>query len=384
MLNGGKIARLVSRAAEPAGAGDVASAPTPATDTRAVDFLQRWLGLSAVQRRALEALGREIDGASAYAEKNIEALSQHFQDIATTTREQTSTFQQFVVDNQTVEIDGRATPISEVSGRLGDTLSDLVQKIVHLSSRGISMVYSLDDVLKELKSVEGSIARIDAINRQTNLLALNAKIEAARAGESGRGFAVVAEEVRELAKAVDALSATIRGQIDSISEGLRNTHALVQEVATVDMSDENLNANHRVQSVMQSLVDQNARFVEMLQRTAVATEKVTEDVSAAVVGLQFQDRTKQTLENVTGALQVVAGALVDLREKSIRQAGVDHAAEDVDHAWLNRIIEQCTLGEMRERFVEHLLIDEGAAAAAREPSPAARAQASSDDDIELF
>lgn len=355
-----------------------------ADDLRAVEFLQRWLGLSAVQRRALEVLGKEIDSASVYAETNIEALALRFQGIATATREQTATFQSFVSENQSIEFDGKSIPMSAVADNLGDTLSDLVQKIVHLSSCGVQMVYSLDDVLTELKSVEDSIVKIDKINRQTNLLALNAKIEAARAGDAGRGFAVVAEEVRELAKAVDGLSAVIRQQIDSISTGLRKTHGIVQEVATVDMSDENLHANTRIKTMMQCLVDQNARFVDMLQRTAVTTEKITGDVSAAVVGLQFQDRTKQTLENVTAALQVVAGALGELRTETIKEAVIDHAAEDVDHGWLNHMIGQCTLGEMRERFVEHLLIADGPPGRNGAGTPARQRQAEPDDDIELF
>jgi len=57
----------------------------------------------------------------------------------------------------------------------------------------------IENLVGQIKRVEGISEQINAIARQTNLLALNATIEAARAGEAGKGFAVVAGEVKALA-----------------------------------------------------------------------------------------------------------------------------------------------------------------------------------------
>jgi methyl-accepting chemotaxis protein len=79
------------------------------------------------------------------------------------------------------------------------------------------------------QQVGGIVEAIHDIARQTNLLALNAAIEAARAGERGKGFAVVADEVRQLAEragrsAADAgeLIAGIQSETNAAVELVRN------------------------------------------------------------------------------------------------------------------------------------------------------------------
>ena len=194
-----------------------------------VDFLQRWLALSNAERRALLALADEIVLTSGDMDEKVNALSKRFRNIEATTRQQATTVQDLVVSMQAVAIDGKEIPLVDVAAGLGDMLSGVIGKVSQLSSRGSSLVSSLDGVLDELSSVEASVVQFDRINHQTNLLALNAKIEAARAGEAGRGFAVVADEVRELAKSVDNLSQAIQKQVASISNGLRGSHSILRE-----------------------------------------------------------------------------------------------------------------------------------------------------------
>ncbi len=129
-----------------------------------------------------------------------------------------------------------------------------MDKVSRLSQQGGATARALSTVLDEIGSIEGSVMRIEAINRQTNLLALNAKIEAGGRGDAGRAFAVVADEVRLLAQSINTLSTTIKEQIASISMGLRTCHGLLQDIATVDVSDESRTAEQRVQTVMGTLV----------------------------------------------------------------------------------------------------------------------------------
>jgi methyl-accepting chemotaxis protein len=368
--------------ASSAAATVVALRPVPDIK-EAIEFLQRWLGLSVMQRRVLGSLIGEIGIVSEDVETNVESLSHRFQGIAATTRAQAETVRELVTSLSVVKFEDKLVPLEEIAESLGTTMSELIGKIVQVSSRGVSMVYSLDDVLSELKSVESSVTQIDRINHQTNLLALNAKIEAARAGDAGRGFSVVAEEVRDLAKSVNNLSTVIKRQIASITGGLRTTYDILQEISTIDTSEENVAANERITTMMNSFVEQNARFAGVLQQTVVATERVTEDVSAAVVSMQFQDRTKQRLENVNAVMQVLAGALGSLHDQSADAVVGAHDIA-VDNDWLEGMIEQFTLGEMRKRFVEHTLVSPDAGGL-RDAEPTTNPGADAPDgEIELF
>ena len=325
-------------------------------------FLKRWLGFSSAQSRTLQALVGEIHTVSADIQSNVAEVSDRLETIVATTREQTATVHELVTSIQGVNVDGEVIHLPHLAEHLGETLSDLTQKILDLSTRGVSMSSALDGVLKELGSVEGSVAGIDKINKRTSLLALNAKIEAARAGEAGRGFSVVADEVRELAMAVNQLAVQIKRQIGNIGAGLRNTHTLLTEVSTIHMSEDNLNAYSRIKTVMRCLVEQNAHYAGTLKQTAAATEKIAADVSAVIVGMQFEDRAKQYLDNVCKAIEAVTAAIDDLSASLPMANGASLETAD-SHQWAESVIAKCTLYEMRKRLTAHILPMKGASSA---------------------
>lgn len=359
---------LVPAAAAPFAEPAVPSSPeisAPPGTSAAIDLLQSWLGLSTLQRRALEALVDELDRSSTHVEESVQGLTQRFENIAASTREQAEIVQGLGASIQSVEIDGRSVLLSDVASGLGETLTALMDKVGGLSRQGGATARALDTVLTEIDAVEGSVARIEAINRQTNLLALNAKIEAARAGEAGRAFAVVADEVRQLAQSINTLSGTIKDQIGSIATGLRDSHGLLQDIATVDVSDESRSAEARVHTVMQTLVAQNSRFAGILQQTAETTQSITADVSGAIVALQFQDLTKQRIENSQTVLRGLAAELGRMDEATAA-GGIDASGHAPEQAWAEAMIASCTLGQVRERLRRRILQQE----TGRESSPA--------------
>ncbi|MGU3463701.1 methyl-accepting chemotaxis protein [Methylobacterium sp. C33D] len=369
------LAEVAASAGAPEAAPPVAMPPEPA---HAADLLQAWLGLSAQQRTLLDALVAELGIVSTDVEANVHGLSNRFQNIAAATCEQSEIVRGLVASVQTVRIDDKTLQLGDVAAGLGETLTALIERITLMSSRGSTLAQGLAGVLEGLSSVEGSVAQIERINRQTNLLALNAKIEAARAGASGAAFAVVADEVRGLATTINALSDVIKQQIGTMAAGLRGSHALLGDIAAIDMSEESRTAETRVRMVMRALVEQNAQVAGILQQTAETTQAITQDVSAAIVAMQFQDRAKQRIQNVEGLLRAAGAELGRLSADSAERGAAPGDA--ADPAWIEAAIAGCTLGEVRARLTERLL---GGAPATG--TPAADAAAADDlDGIDLF
>jgi hypothetical protein len=72
---------------------------------------------------------------------------------------------------------------------------------------------------------------------------LDSKIEATHAGDAGRAFSGVADEVGAFAKTANTPSAAIRAQINWISAGLVTTYQHIKQVAMIDASAGNYDAN---------------------------------------------------------------------------------------------------------------------------------------------
>jgi methyl-accepting chemotaxis protein len=195
---------------------------------------------------------------------------------------------------------------------------------------------------------------LNAINATTNMLALNARIEAERAGVGGAAFRVVANEVRELSKATQALSADMRQELQSITEGIASGHTTLKRVATVDMS-ENVLAKDKLDVLMVALRRRGETLGDIVADAVQAAESISTDVDGMVTGIQFQDRTKQRLEHVIDTLEIVGQAIEKIEHETTAALPELMASSVPDTAWVKQLLDRYTMSEMRERFVLALL-----------------------------
>ena len=158
-------------------------------------------------------------------------------------------------------------------------------------------------VVQEARSLTSLVELIRNISGQTNLLALNAAIEAARAGEAGRGFAVVADEVRKLSAEADKA-------VGQINQGIQAVAQTIETQFQEKLSSDHIEAEKSaLESFAAQLDDLGKSYQEVMAHETQVLLKVQETSNQlgemfmnAMASVQFQDVTRQQIEQVINAL----------------------------------------------------------------------------------
>lgn len=323
-----------------------------------VELLSRWLNLSETQRHALNALCREVDLISAMVEQSTDDVTHKFHSLAESARIQTERVFKLTESASKIEFEGEMISLSKIIAIIDDGLNSVIERFVATSKHGVAMVYSLDDVIRDIDGVEKLIRDIEAINEQTSLLALNAMIEAARAGEAGKGFAVVASEVKALSQSVNTMANRMRDEVGNVSNGVKESHAQMQKVANIDVT-ENILAKDQIAKLMQCIVDQNTSFSSALSRSNELANDITGSVPEMVNTLQFQERVKQRLQIVVDAMSALTVGLDQVQRESLKKVVALSAPISINEDWVRHIVGELSLGGKHSRLVSALLLGAG-------------------------
>lgn len=353
----------------------------PVASSSAEDkLLTIWAEQSNLYRYALQALCGILPATGRMVEESAQELSSKFIFLAEGARKQGEQVQTIIDMAANVTYDGKTISMTEFADMMGTAVGNSIDKILDVAKMSMSMVYSLDTAMGALKDIERFIVDIQRINKQTNLLSLNATIESERAGEAGRSFAVVASEVRNVSKDIRSLSEQMQEKISNVAASIRDSYNILQSAATTDMSD-SIVAKETIENLMGGMVEQNTKFREILEQASAQALESSQNIAAMVVKMQFQDRTKQHIDNTVNFLGLFEKTIHAMYQQTSTHLRNSPLSEAHKQELIEIISKQFSLSEFVNRFHEELRL---AGFGDLVPASTTSATAGGDDDIELF
>ena len=207
-------------------------------------------------------------------------------------------------NQQAASLEETAAALEEITSTIVNS-SQNVSKMSHYASSVTSSVadgkelanqttIAMDEINKEVASINEAITVIDQIAFQTNILSLNAAVEAATAGEAGKGFAVVAQEVRNLASRSAEAANEIKTLVENATTKANNGKVIADKMIdgysvlnenitkTIDLISDVSTASKEQKQGIQQIND----AVTQLDHTAQENASSASDISGLADGIQ--------------------------------------------------------------------------------------------------
>jgi len=357
---------------------------------RPQDALNDWIRFSQLQLGAMDLINKELKSTAISVESGTVELNEKFKELASGSMEQAETIQKIADTAGTLVIHGEKVPLADSLALINKAIDDATDKILYVSKKAMSMVYALEDAKSDLAVTKTFIGRVQKITKQTNLLALNATIEAARAGEAGKGFEVVAEEVRGLSKEIASLSEEMGAKIGNVVDSVDGGYKTLNEVATVDMSD-NILVKEKIDMIMKTIVEQNSNMTAIMNENAESAKKRSNNIASMTMEMQFSDKAAQYINNIIGVLDVLKANTLHHKEVGEKSTGANVSNADIEKNVVEDILKGLTLSMLKKEFIMFLkkegYISSGAEVGHPELDNEGQAEPSQqddDDDVELF
>lgn len=256
-------------------------------------------GLREICLKSFAVWARQIDTSREEADAAVLRLAQLFHNMVRKL-ETTLSVTHSAVSNIRGENGGVATSVTSSETDLYHVLEILV-----------SLQKSKDTILAEIANHVDNLnemaSDVKKIAMQVRLLSFNAAIEASRSGEAGKGFAVVASEMRQLAvlseESGTRMVKTLQN-MNSINSTLKRVYRNADQSTSRD--DDSIT---RVESVIRSVLDRFKQTTAGLAQSIDIMEKesasVRDNISDALMALQFQDRVSQIQTHLVNSLNTL-------------------------------------------------------------------------------
>lgn len=302
---------------------------------------EHWRALLDEYSAGLPILNRQLEETARQVEQSVIGICEAFSGMVV--RAQSSIQQNQAMLEGNSENEQTQAGIRELIETARGTLASTLDRIIQSSTYSMRLVYRMEDIEEGILEISNALREIEQIASRTKLLALNTTIEAARFHGQSKGFAVVAAEITRLAERTTAASETIRGLVRKVKDDVHRACEELRDLASTDMNDTVL-SQEQIEKTLSVLDAKNEDMRLSVEHSIRNSQDLANDISHAVIGLQFQDAVNQRIGHVVSALQemhtVLVAALEGAPEALVNQEG--------ELSWTERMQQQHTMASERQ------------------------------------
>jgi methyl-accepting chemotaxis protein len=233
-------------------------------------------------------------------------------------------------NKQAASLEETAAALEQITGNIKGTteatvkMTQLAHNVTASAKSGQNLASqtadSMEDINKQVSSINEAIEVIDQIAFQTNILSLNAAVEAATAGEAGKGFAVVAQEVRNLASRSAEAAKEIKGIVETatakarsgkevsakmiegyneLNQNISNTIEMIESVSTASKEQEGgiTQINDAITTLDQA-TQQNASVAEEISKMSTVIADMSNSLVTAASNASFLEEARGQVADV--------------------------------------------------------------------------------------
>jgi hypothetical protein len=304
------------------------------------------LGMVSIMRDAC----RELRSTQVEMEKEVVAITRAFTRLAA----QTDEIRQLaaaIVD--CVENENIGSVLSKVQ-RMGATARDFVENRLQATAGILETVAAQVSLLRQLSQLTGSQA---AIALETKALSVLTNIEAARLGSVGAGFQYLAHELDDFSKTLTIDTAELATQTEARRSSIDHARIMLGEELP-QMRGKLTRVEGELTKDLFTLNSGLTQLSSTPARFRGGVQHISQQISGIVAAVQSHDITRQQLEHVEQALELMAGRL-DQISVQVPDPINDQVAnqmvssgDELSQAYAGILIQVFQLENIKEKFAE--------------------------------